>query len=134
MVSRDGIYRKYNVSRTDGRDGRLEDFAIAYTFGVDPLQQYLIELPDGRVVEGRLDARGMALVQCVDGGHRPLGGLRPRCDDHEGEHARAHPHPHLALAVQPAGEMGIAQRALELELLAERASAEPDPRETPGHR
>ncbi len=34
--------------RTDNPDGQLEDYEIAYTFGVDPLQQYLIELPDGR--------------------------------------------------------------------------------------
>ena len=34
--------------RTDGPDGQLEDYEIAYTFGVDPLQQYLIELPGGR--------------------------------------------------------------------------------------
>jgi predicted CXXCH cytochrome family protein len=35
--------------RTDGPDGRLADFKVKYTFGVDPLQQYLIEMPDGRV-------------------------------------------------------------------------------------
>lgn len=35
--------------RTDGPDGALADFRIAYTFGVDPLQQYLIELPGGRL-------------------------------------------------------------------------------------
>jgi tetratricopeptide (TPR) repeat protein len=35
--------------RTDGPDGELQDFEIAYTFGVDPLQQYLIELPRGRL-------------------------------------------------------------------------------------
>ncbi len=34
--------------RTDGPDGRLQDFPIAYTFGVRPLQQYLIALPGGR--------------------------------------------------------------------------------------
>lgn len=34
---------------TDGPDGKLATFAIKYTFGVDPLQQYLIEFPDGRV-------------------------------------------------------------------------------------
>ena len=34
---------------TDGADGKLADFRIAYTFGVDPLQQYLVEFPDGRV-------------------------------------------------------------------------------------
>jgi predicted CXXCH cytochrome family protein len=35
--------------RTDGRDGRLADFEIKYTFGVYPLQQYLVEFPDGRL-------------------------------------------------------------------------------------
>jgi predicted CXXCH cytochrome family protein len=34
---------------TDGPDGAMADFAIAYTFGVDPLQQYLIAFPDGRL-------------------------------------------------------------------------------------
>jgi len=34
--------------RTDGPDGALEDFRVTHTFGVEPLQQYLIELPDGR--------------------------------------------------------------------------------------
>jgi len=35
--------------RTDGRDGALADFEIKYTYGVYPLQQYLIEFPDGRI-------------------------------------------------------------------------------------
>jgi tetratricopeptide (TPR) repeat protein len=35
--------------RTDGPDGKLADFEIKYTFGVTPLQQYLIELPGGRL-------------------------------------------------------------------------------------
>ena len=34
---------------TDGPDGTLADFEIGYTFGVYPLQQYLIALPDGRL-------------------------------------------------------------------------------------
>ncbi len=34
--------------RTDGRDGKLHEYRIAYTFGIDPLQQYLVEFPDGR--------------------------------------------------------------------------------------
>ena len=34
--------------RTDGADGKLADYHIAYTFGVDPLQQYLVEFPGGR--------------------------------------------------------------------------------------
>jgi hypothetical protein len=34
---------------TDGPDGKLAVFEIKYTFGVDPLQQYLVEFPDGRI-------------------------------------------------------------------------------------
>jgi predicted CXXCH cytochrome family protein len=34
---------------TDGQDGRLAEFEVKYTFGVYPLQQYLIEFPDGRL-------------------------------------------------------------------------------------
>jgi tetratricopeptide (TPR) repeat protein len=39
---------KYLVE-TDGADGKLTTFEIKYTFGLDPLQQYLIEFPDGRL-------------------------------------------------------------------------------------
>lgn len=35
--------------RTEGPEGKLVDYAIRYTFGVDPLQQYLIEFPGGRL-------------------------------------------------------------------------------------
>ena len=35
--------------RTDGPDGVLTDYPIRYTFGWWPLQQYLIELPGGRL-------------------------------------------------------------------------------------
>src|SRR5271157_1540520 len=35
--------------RTDGPDGTLHDYPIAYTFGVYPLQQYLIAFPGGRL-------------------------------------------------------------------------------------
>ncbi|MGB5062636.1 MAG: tetratricopeptide repeat protein [Candidatus Competibacter sp.] len=41
---RDGKF----MARTDGPDGKLQDYEIAYTFGVYPLQQYLIGFPDGR--------------------------------------------------------------------------------------
>jgi len=34
---------------TDAADGSMQDFEILYTFGLIPLQQYLIEFPDGRV-------------------------------------------------------------------------------------
>ncbi|MGO9005926.1 MAG: cytochrome c3 family protein [Beijerinckiaceae bacterium] len=34
--------------RTEGPDGALRDYEIAYTFGVYPLQQYLIAFPGGR--------------------------------------------------------------------------------------
>lgn len=33
---------------TDGPDGRLTEYRVAYTFGVYPLQQYLIPFPGGR--------------------------------------------------------------------------------------
>ncbi len=42
---RDGRY----FVNTDGPGGKLADFEIRYTFGVYPLQQYLIELPGGRL-------------------------------------------------------------------------------------
>jgi Flp pilus assembly protein TadD len=41
---RDGKF----VVRTDGPDGQLHDYEVAYTFGVTPLQQYLIAFPGGR--------------------------------------------------------------------------------------
>ncbi len=34
--------------RTEGPDGTLDDYEVAYTFGARPLQQYLIPFPDGR--------------------------------------------------------------------------------------
>ena len=34
---------------TDGADGTIQPFKVAYTFGVHPLQQYLIAFPDGRM-------------------------------------------------------------------------------------
>jgi len=37
------------VARTDGPDGELHDYEVAYTFGVEPLQQYLIRFPGGRL-------------------------------------------------------------------------------------
>ena len=41
---RDGKF----YARTDGPDGKLHEYPIAYTFGVYPLQQYLIPFPGGR--------------------------------------------------------------------------------------
>ena len=37
------------MARTDGPDGELHEYPIAYTFGVYPLQQYLIAFPGGRL-------------------------------------------------------------------------------------
>ena len=53
--------------RTDGPDGRQADFDVAYTFGVFPLQQYLIPQPGGR-----LQALGLAwdARRAADGGQR----------------------------------------------------------------
>lgn len=45
FFTRDG---KYMVN-TEGPDGKYQDFEIKYTFGIDPLQQYMVEFPDGRV-------------------------------------------------------------------------------------
>jgi tetratricopeptide (TPR) repeat protein len=45
FYKRDG---KFYVS-TDGPDGKLHDYLIKYTFGVAPLQQYLVEFPGGRL-------------------------------------------------------------------------------------
>jgi Flp pilus assembly protein TadD len=42
---RDGKF----VVTTDGPDGKLADSEVRYAFGVRPLQQYLIELPGGRM-------------------------------------------------------------------------------------
>jgi len=35
--------------RTEGPDGKLTEYPVEYTFGVAPLQQYLIPFPDGRL-------------------------------------------------------------------------------------
>ena len=39
---------EHHIIRTDGKDGVAADFIITETFGVDPLQQYLVLFPDGR--------------------------------------------------------------------------------------
>ena len=36
--------------KTDGPDGKLTEYPIAYTFGVQPLQQYLVEFSGGHIV------------------------------------------------------------------------------------
>ncbi len=42
---RDGKF----IVNTDGPDGKLADFEVKYTFGIRPLQQYLLELQGGRL-------------------------------------------------------------------------------------
>jgi predicted CXXCH cytochrome family protein len=39
---------RYRVE-TQGPDGQVGDFEVVYTFGVEPLQQYLVQLPGGRL-------------------------------------------------------------------------------------
>ena len=34
---------------TEGPDGEYHDYQVKFTFGIDPLQQYMVEFPDGRV-------------------------------------------------------------------------------------
>jgi tetratricopeptide (TPR) repeat protein len=53
--------------RTDGPDGKLQEFEIAYTFGVRPLQQYLVRFPRGRI---------QALAICWDTRPKAEGGQR----------------------------------------------------------
>jgi tetratricopeptide (TPR) repeat protein len=53
--------------RTDAADGALREFRVAYTFGVEPLQQYLIEMEGGRL---------QALSICWDTRPREAGGER----------------------------------------------------------
>jgi hypothetical protein len=45
------LFRKKDkfVVETDGPDGKLATFEVKYTFGIYPLQQYLVEFPDGRL-------------------------------------------------------------------------------------
>ena len=57
---------KYRVT-TDGADGALHDFDIAYTFGFRPLQQYLIDVGGGRL---------QALNVCWDSRPKEAGGQR----------------------------------------------------------
>ena len=37
------------LAETDGPDGKLATFEVKYTFGIYPLQEYLIEFADGRI-------------------------------------------------------------------------------------
>ena len=60
---RDG---KFLVS-TEGASGAVEEFEVKYTFGADPLQQYLVEFPGGRL---------QCLPLCWDSRPRKEGGQR----------------------------------------------------------
>ncbi len=33
----------------EGPDGQFHDYKISYTFGFEPLQQYMVEFDDGRI-------------------------------------------------------------------------------------
>jgi predicted CXXCH cytochrome family protein len=37
------------IVQTEGKDGIIADFEVKFTFGVNPLQQYLVEFPGGRL-------------------------------------------------------------------------------------
>jgi predicted CXXCH cytochrome family protein len=45
FFTRNGDY----IVRTDGPDGELREYKVAWVFGVDPLQQYLLPMEDGRL-------------------------------------------------------------------------------------
>ena len=65
--------------RTDGPDGQLHDYEVAYTFGVTPLQQYLIAFPGGAIrrwaspgIAGRRTRVGSAgSISILSSGWRP---------------------------------------------------------------
>lgn len=44
LYQKDGEYFAF----TDGADGQMQEFKVAYTFGAWPLQQYLVPFPDGK--------------------------------------------------------------------------------------
>lgn len=44
FFQKDSIY----YVNTEGPDGKYHDYKVIYTFGVKPLQQYLVQFPDGR--------------------------------------------------------------------------------------
>jgi len=70
--------------RTEGTDGQPQEFQIAYTFGHDPLQQYLIPFPDGRL---------QALSVAWDSRTRAQGGQRwfhLYADEHIDHHDALH--------------------------------------------
>lgn len=45
FVRRDGRF----IVETENRDGKPEEFTVSSVFGIEPLQQYLVKFPDGRV-------------------------------------------------------------------------------------
>ncbi len=55
VFSKDGIRTTFFKKKgrfmvnTDGADGEMQDFEIAYTFGVYPLQQFMVKFPQGKV-------------------------------------------------------------------------------------
>lgn len=52
---------------TDGPDGKMADFEIKYTFGIEPLQQYLVEFEGGKI---------QALTICWDARPKEEGGQK----------------------------------------------------------
>src|SRR5262249_47308565 len=62
LYRRDGKFRVY----TDGPDGTMREYEVAYTFGVAPLQQYLIAVPGGRIPGAR-----RRVGRPAGGGRRP---------------------------------------------------------------
>ncbi len=77
------FYRKDGrfMVRTDGPDGEVHDYPVKYTFGVYPLQQYLVEFPGGRLqaLDIAWDSRPAA-----EGGQRWFA-LHPDVESHAGD-------------------------------------------------
>jgi hypothetical protein len=66
--------------RTDGPDGQLTDYEVSHTFGIYPLQQYLIPFPGGAIRCCR--SPGMRARRATAGSAGSISILKQKVDDH----------------------------------------------------
>ena len=109
MFERDG---KFWVN-TDGPNGKLTDFEVAYAFGVTPLQQYLVKFPGGRM---------QSLPLCWDTRPKEDGGqatgdagVATQGDNHPGAAAQEQDHGVHAGQAQPQEGPHVGERQATLD-------------------
>jgi predicted CXXCH cytochrome family protein len=63
------------VAHAEGPDGTMQDYEVAYTFGIEPLQQYLVAFPGGRLqcLSAAWDTRGRRWFHVNPGPDAPPG-------------------------------------------------------------